>query len=351
MKILVIQQKMIGDVLTSSILFEALRKEYPKAKLHYLIHPHTTPVVENNPFIDKIITYDPQLNRNPLGFLRFSSRIRENNYTAVIDVYSKISTGMISRFSGAVIRLSFEKKYTSVLYSRTFRYLTTPKTAAGLAVENRMQLLQGLNKNFPQELKPKIYLSESEKQAAREKLRKANMDMEKPLVMCGVLGSSPSKSYPLKFMATVLNELADTLNNVQILFNYLPSQRKEAEKIYNYCSEETRSRIFLNIYEKELKGFILNCANCDLFIGNEGGAANIAKALEIPTFSIYSPSVKKSYWAIYEDGLQNKSIHLEDYPIEERNPKNNKGLKPEYFLHELRDFVTEIFLNNSKIKK
>jgi len=37
MKILVIQIKMIGDVLTSSILFEALRKEFPTAELHYMI--------------------------------------------------------------------------------------------------------------------------------------------------------------------------------------------------------------------------------------------------------------------------------------------------------------------------
>ena len=30
MKILIIQNKMIGDVLTSSILFETLRKTYPR---------------------------------------------------------------------------------------------------------------------------------------------------------------------------------------------------------------------------------------------------------------------------------------------------------------------------------
>jgi len=41
MKILVIQQKMIGDVLTSSILFEALRTQYKEATLHYLINENT----------------------------------------------------------------------------------------------------------------------------------------------------------------------------------------------------------------------------------------------------------------------------------------------------------------------
>ena len=55
MKVLVIQQKMIGDVLTSSILFEAIKIEHPSAELHYLINSHTVPVVENNPFVDKLV--------------------------------------------------------------------------------------------------------------------------------------------------------------------------------------------------------------------------------------------------------------------------------------------------------
>ena len=37
------------------------------------------------------------------------------------------------------------------------------------------------------------------------------------------------------------------------------------------------------------------------------------KALEIPTFSIHSPIVKKNYWAIYEDEAKHISVHLEDF--------------------------------------
>jgi heptosyltransferase-2 len=42
---------MIGDVLTSSILFKVIKDENPQAELHYLINSHTFPVVENNPYI------------------------------------------------------------------------------------------------------------------------------------------------------------------------------------------------------------------------------------------------------------------------------------------------------------
>ena len=44
---------MIGDVLATSVLFEALKHHYPQAELHYVINSHTYPVVEQNPNIDK----------------------------------------------------------------------------------------------------------------------------------------------------------------------------------------------------------------------------------------------------------------------------------------------------------
>jgi heptosyltransferase-2 len=52
MKILIIQQKMIGDVLTSSLLFEVLKNNYKESELHYLINSHTSEIINNNPLID-----------------------------------------------------------------------------------------------------------------------------------------------------------------------------------------------------------------------------------------------------------------------------------------------------------
>ena len=155
--------------------------------------------------------------------------------------------------------------------------------------------------------------------------------------MCGILGSTRIKSYPAPYMAEVLDEIVLQVENAQVLFNYIPSQKAEAEKIFALCTKRTRKQIFTNVYEKGLRGFILNCAFCDVYIGNEGGAANIAKALSIPTFSIYSPLVRKQDWATYEDGIRNKSIHPGDLAAEV--PASYKNLKPEYFCNQLRDFL------------
>ena len=133
MKILVIQQKMIGDVLTSQILFEVLKTGYPNSELHYLIYSHTLPVVENNPFIDKIIIIKEEY-KKPKHLLPFLKEVRREKYDVIIDVYSKIGTAIIAAASGAPTTISYKKWYTAFSYSHAIPRKTVSTTNAGLAI-------------------------------------------------------------------------------------------------------------------------------------------------------------------------------------------------------------------------
>ena len=334
---------MIGDVLTSSILFEALRKKYPEAVLHYLIYPHTVQVIENNPFIDRIITYNPKKDGKPGKFWNFLKLIKSEKYDIIIDVYSKISTGIISRASGARVRISYHKWYTSHFYTKTIERLKKPHTKAGLAIENRMLLLQTLDKTFPSELKPEIYLTEEEITKAKLQLRDSVIVPEKPLLMIGVLGSSKEKTYPPEFMAALLDEIAEN-TQTDFLFNYIPKQKEEVEEIVHLCSVETRERIHLKVYGKNLREFLALTAQCNALIGNEGGAINMAKALGVPTFAIFSPQIEKNAWATYEDDL-NQSVHLKDFKPELFSVKR---ASPDLYQDFTPDFISPVLLKYFK---
>ena len=352
MKILIIQQKMIGDVLTSSILFEALKEKYPASELHYLINTHTLPVVENNPFIDKIILFDPSIDGKASGMVPMLKKIKKQEYDIVIDVYSKISTAMITAFSGAKQRISYYKKYTAGAYTHKYELATKMKTSAGLAIENRMLLLQAISKNFPLELKPKIYLLEDEKTAAENLLRKAGVSKDKPLLMISILGSSSEKTYPLKYMAQILEWIVVRLPDAQLLFNYIPSQEREAKELYKLCSKEVQKHIFIDVYGKNLRECMAISSQCDAVIGNEGGAINIAKALNTPTLAIFSPWIKKEAWNGYENKL-NVAAHLKDYrPEVFRNSENiRRYQKDMYRKFEPQLMLPKIMLFLEELKK
>jgi heptosyltransferase-2 len=52
---------------------------------------------------------------------------------------------------------------------------------------------------------------------------------------------------------------------------------------------------------------------CAVLVSNEGGTVHIAKALNKPTFTIFSPYINKDDWSSFEDGKFHKSVHLLDF--------------------------------------
>lgn len=319
---------MIGDVLTTSILFEALKAEHPDAELHYVINSHTFPVVENNPFIDKFLFVTPEMEDSKPKFLALLKTIKQEQYDAVIDVYSKLSSNLMTKFSGAKLKISKHKWYTSYYYTHTFKEAKTSKTNAGLAIENRLQLLQPLCESIPKPIRPKVYLTSADIENSKNRLVKSNIDPSKSLFMISVLGSGDNKTYPLPHMAKVIDCIVEQTNG-QILFNYIPKQLDEAKTVYNFCKSTTRKQIFFEVFGKSLREFLAITHHCTAMIGNEGGAINMAKALDIPTFTIFSPWIQKDAWNMFEDGKKHVSVHLKDVKPELYKGKKAKDLKLE----------------------
>lgn len=348
MKILVIQQKMIGDVLVSSIICNNLRIAYPKAQIDYLVYESTTPVLEGNLAIDNLILFK-ELHRNSnLEFLKLAFQIRKEKYDLVIDAYSKLESWIFVLLSGAKRRISYKKPGRSFLYTDNVPFATFPKTTMGLAIERRLSLLKPLELNINIDPFPKLYVTEKENSDALAIFEKYQVQKNKKIVMISLLGSEKLKTYPLEFMAKVVDEIANY--DVTILFNYFPKQIEDARKIYKACSIETQGKIFFDLLGNDLRSFIAIMNNCDIIIGNDGGAINMAKALNKPSFIIFSPWIEKKIWATFEDGVHHKSVHLSEFKpelfegfseseLKIKTPKLYPYFEPQLFKNDLNTFL------------
>ena len=76
----------------------------------------------------------------------------------------------------------------------------------------------------------------------------------------------------------------------------------------------------------------------------------MAKALNVPTFTIFSPWIIKEAWNMFEDGTTNVSVHLKDFNPDIVDNSSNKELKqhfktyyemitPDLFLETLNGFL------------
>ncbi len=333
---------MIGDVLTCSVLLEILRKELPNAQLDYFINTNTYPVVKNNPYVDNFILFEPEKEKGFTKLRALGKKLETTNYDIVIDAYSKISSNIISYYSKANTRISFRKWYSNFIYTNTFPRQHKATSIAGLAIENRISLLKPIVEEEIQPLPPKIYLTKEELEYAKAYLTQEKINVERPLFMISVLGSGPLKTYPNKYMAQLIDWLSEIIPNGQILFNYMPSQLKQAQEIYHLCKSSTQKNIHIDVYGKSLREFMAITAYCIAVIGNEGGAINIGKALGKKTFSVFSPWIEQENWTVFEDGVNNDSVHLKDFFPEKYQGILEKKLKKQS-LALYKDFKPDLY--------
>lgn len=348
-KILVIQNKRIGDVLIASVLANNLKQQQPNSHITYFVYDYTAGVLENNPNIDTIWKANDRELKKFSVLWQTILQIRREKYDIIIDPYAKFQSRIMCLLSKAPVRIGFKRPGKNLklpYYTQEIEFLKNASLACGKALEDRMNLLtRAFGMKDPDPMY-RIFLTEDEKNYAKIK------GVPKPCIMIGVLGSTPNKSLPYEYTAELIDFMA-TNYQASLLFNYAPHQKQEAEKIYSLC--KNKEQILMNIYEDSIRGFIQLMNQCDMLISNEGGSVHIAKALGKPTFTIYSPYITKSHWNSFEDGQLHDSVHLfDDNPDYfeslsreakkeiEKNPETlYRKLTPDKILSKLKPYLTK----------
>lgn len=347
MKALVIQIKMIGDVLASTVICESIKRYHPECEVHYLIQKNTAAVTQCNPHIDQLIYFDPNQHKGFANLYRLGKQLKKESYDWVIDAYGKWDSILPAYFSGAQKIVGHYKWYTTFFYTHT----VIPDADCN-ATANAYRLLLSATA-MGQEVTaiyPKIHLSPSEISTAQQSIRGVYKSDQK-VIMVSVLGSGRTKSLPDAYMAEILDTIA-AQPNMFLLLNYMPDQEEDVHTILKLCKTATVSKINRELYAHGLRDFIALVSQCDALVGNEGGATNMAKAVGTPTFTIYAPWINRTSWNIWEDTGLHEIVHLSDYEPElyTQHAKNYKSfaltwyqkLTPNRYREKLEAFLYRI---------
>lgn len=310
-KALILQNKYIGDVLTSSVIAENLKQINPEIEVHFFCYKPAVSVLENNPFIDKIVSFEEKKLKKISVLNQYANQIKSSNYDVVLDPYAKLQSRFIVLKSRAKRRISYDKPFFKHIYTDVVEKMTIPSPETSCtAIDNRVSLVTPLM-NKPQNLAlhPKIYLTEEEIKEGKELLENAQLDFSRKTLMIGILGSGEDKSWPIDYMIQLISHI-QKYYNFNLLFNYIPSQQPTVDKIL--AGLNSTKKIYPEIMGKNVREFLKILYHCDALVGNEGGAVNMAKALDVPTFSIYSPHKFPADWGCFEDGHKHVSVHFQD---------------------------------------
>lgn len=326
----------MGDVLVTSTILPLLKKKYPQAEISFLLDEKHAQILIGNPYIDRFIFFHKD------GVMKTLSEVKSKNFDLVIDLYSKIETGIITLFSGAKTRIGFYKSYTQLFYNYPVKREKNAKSSnTTLGIEHRLQMLEPLNIPF-EEAFPKIYLLDKEIINAKKILSEIQLSEKENLIMISTFGSSEEKTYPVEYMAELLNNIAIHKPKAKILCNYLPSQKELFIKLFSLLSEETQKSVVKTFDTKNLREFAAVTSLCKCLIGNEGGATNVSKALGIPTFTIFSPHIKKTDWAWTKNPKMDKFLHASDFVADSAQYSD---FKPSFLENDLKEFLDKAIID------
>jgi heptosyltransferase-2 len=116
--ILVFQTAFLGDVVLTTPLFRALKRLYPLARLTLLTTPQARPLVEEDPHLDAILTYDKkggERMREVIG------KIRARGFDVLISPHRSHRTALIALFSGIPVRVGYAESGFAFAYNRHVR--------------------------------------------------------------------------------------------------------------------------------------------------------------------------------------------------------------------------------------
>ena len=92
-----------------------LRESFPEAQFTFLTEPPSDQVLRENPYLDEILLF--RKTETLRETLRFFRTIRHHQFDTVIDFFGNPRSALITRFSGAPIRIGFDIRGRSLAYT------------------------------------------------------------------------------------------------------------------------------------------------------------------------------------------------------------------------------------------
>ncbi len=109
--ILVVNVNWVGDVIFSTPVFKALKRNFPEAKVWCLAAPRVKEILESCPFVDGIIIYDEDGDhRGPLGKWRLIRQIAEKKFDIAFLLHRSLTRALLVFLTGIPKRVGYDEK-------------------------------------------------------------------------------------------------------------------------------------------------------------------------------------------------------------------------------------------------
>jgi heptosyltransferase-2 len=271
----------IGDSVMTLPALRALRKTMPSAKISLLVKPWVSPVFENNPNIDEIITYGNEYT-GAMGKIKLSRMLNKKKICGAILFQNAFDAALITFLAGIKERAGYNRDGRRPLLTTAVSVPKNEKEAHQITYYLNLLEQIGINAEYSD---PYIYLTLNERLHARELLK----NMKRP-----ILGINPGATYgsakrwlPERFAEIANWFIKDTHGSVTIF-----GGKNEVDIAQEIDKHILENKLFF-AGKTSLRELISLISECDVFVTNDSGPLHIAYAVKTPLVAIFGSTDPK----------------------------------------------------------
>ena len=294
-RILVIRLDLIGDLVLSTTTIRALKHTYPHATIDLLALPSSAQVVKDDPDLNEIISFDPNVWRRPKALIQPNNwrnayhvlrRLRTHHYDVAVSVFGRWAA-LLAVASGAKRRVGFGREgypgfMTDTVPGRHWRpgdhkhevdYCLALARAAGARTSTADRI-------------PHLYVNSLAREQLSQLFQREGIVSDKPIIACHISSNNgQSKRWPIPHWATLIDKLIRGLN-AQVILTGAPGDKPLIECV----TQQMQERAFNLAGKTSLPQLVALLQRANMVISGDSGPMHIAAAVGTPLIAIHGPT-------------------------------------------------------------
>jgi len=285
-RILIVRTDRIGDVLLSTPVIKALRDAYPHAYIAMMVSPYAKDIVDGNPYLDHVITYDKDgKHKSWRRTFKFARNLRKNKFDLSLVLHPTNRVHIVTFIAGIPRRIGYNRKLGFLL---TDQIKHTKHLGEKHESEYALDLVRYLgiepkDKDLFMPIKP-----ESENWA-EDLFRQEGIKESDKLLVIHPVASCISRVWPSERFAGVADKLIEKYGfKVFIIAGSDPQHIKICNRVVagmHHPAINLAGRTSVSQLASLLK-------RCRLHISTDTGPMHIASAVGAPVVAIFGRSQK-----------------------------------------------------------
>lgn len=294
--------RFIGDTLVAVPLFRAVRSRWPQAHIALLTGTNARILLQNNPFIDEIIEYDPHVRDRGLGvYVKLLRRLRQERFDISLTLNRSFHSALTPWLAGAPVRAGSRAEGRSFLFTHRLDYDLNKSE-----IECYLDVVRTVEPEIPSDPTLELWLTEAERQQAAQRLGEGLGADAGSFRLLGMQpgASNMSKQWDTARFAQTADALLAAHPDLRLVLLGGADERETAASMRSLMAPQNAPRVADFVGQLDLRGSLAMVSQADLFVGNDTALRHAAVALGVPSVALFGPT-NPLKWGAYSSPHRN----------------------------------------------